>query len=292
MKKLRLGFVDTFGAVEQFFTEVLSREYDIERDDEKPEYLIFGDRNFGNKNSTQFNYSLTKCRRIFFTGENERPKHYSCHHSISFDHGEGDNYRLPLYVIYDWDNKRKKVNNSDNYARDFMDIPKKGANFCSFVVKNPGCQKRNEFFHKLSAYRKVDAGGPLFNNMGNVLAGGAIAVEAKAAFLPQYKFNMCFENSSHPGYVTEKLYEALVFQTVPIYWGSPTVALDFNPRAFISWHDYQDDDVFLEKIKEIDGDDALYSMMYLEPMFVNYDKTPVFNLDRFVHWFNKNVYRG
>jgi hypothetical protein len=288
MKKLRLGFTDTFGAIEQFFTEVLSREYDVERDDEKPEYLIFGDRNFGNRNEDP---KYENCKRIFFTGENQRADYYKCHASITFDHEEDYNYRLPLYVVYDWDNKRKKVAHSDNYARDFMDIPKK-TGFCSFVVKNGGCQKRNEFFHKLSGYQRVDAGGPLFNNIGGPIRGGAIAVEAKAAFLPKYKFNMCFENSSHPGYVTEKLYEALVFKTVPIYWGSPTVALDFNPRAYISWHDYQDDDVFLEKIKEIDQDDAMYSMMYLESMFVNYDKTPVFNMDRLLHWFNKNVWRG
>lgn len=288
MKKLRLGFTDTFGAVEQFFTEVLSREYDIERDDENPEYLIFGDANFGRKN---LDPKYDKCVRIFYTGENQLASDYTCHYSITFDHAEGTNYRLPLFVIYDWDNKRKKVNNSDNYSRDFMDITKKSG-FCSFVVKNGGCQKRNEFFHKLSKYKQVDAGGPLFNNIGGPIRGGALAVEAKAAFLPKYKFNMCFENSSYPGYATEKLYEALVFKTVPIYWGSPTIALDFNPRAFLSWHDYQDDDKFLDKIKELDQDDASYSMMYLESMFINYDKPPVFDLDRLLFWFDKNVYRG
>lgn len=290
MKKIRVGFTDTFGTVEEFFTEVLSREYGVERDDENPEYLFFGDRNFGENNKSS-KYLNDKVTRIFYTGENERPENYTCNYAITFDHKEFRNYRLPLYVIYDWDNKRKKLPNSDNYTREFMDIPKK-TGFCSFVVKNPYCERRNWFFHALSKYQRVDAGGPLFNNIGGPIEGGARAVEAKAEFLPKYRFNMCFENSSYPGYATEKIYEAFVFGTVPIYWGSPTVAMDFNPRAFLNWHHFQDDEKLLDKIKEINENEALYSMMYSEPMFSNWEKPPVFDLDRLLHWFNKNVYRG
>lgn len=285
MKKLRIGFVDTFGAIEDFFTEVLSREYEIERDDERPDYLIFGDRNFGTKNN-QPQYRRYDLRRIFFTGENERPSSYNAHYSISFDHTEGRNYRLPLYVIYDWDNKRKGVPHAETAKRDYCTPNRK---FCSFVVKNGGCDQRNNFFHKLNTYKQVDSAGPLFNNMGFVLERGARAVEAKAEFLPKYKFNMCFENSSYPGYATEKLYEALVFDTVPIYWGSPTIEVDFNPRAFLNWHDYQDDDAFLQRIIEVDSNEAEYMNMYHEHMFTEYTKTKFFDMDRFLHWWKKEV---
>lgn len=286
MKKLRLGFTDTITPFEEFFTEVLSREYDIERDDENPAYLIFGDRNFGSANQQpKYKNGVT---RIFFTGENQRPAHYDCHYSISFDHDTRDNYRLPLYVIYDWDNKRKGVVNADTASRTFF-TGNRG--FCSFVVKNGGCEHRNNFFHKLSEYKKVDAAGPLFNNVGYVLEGGERAVQAKAEFLPKYKFNLCFENSSYPGYATEKLFEALCFDTVPIYWGSPTIECDFNPRAFLNWHDYQDSDRLIEKIKEIDQDEAQYLNMYHEHMFSHFEKNKYFDMNRFLFWFGKYVYR-
>jgi hypothetical protein len=291
MKKLRLGFTDTIKPFEEFFTEVLSRQYDIERDDENPEYLIFGDRNFGT-NNMQPKYRHDKCVRIFFTGENQRPAHYDCHYSISFDHENRNNYRLPLFVIYDWDNKRKGIANSDNCDRDIMDIMGKPREFCSFVVKNGGCEMRNNFFHKLSQYKKVDSAGPLFNNVGYVLEGGDRAVQAKAEFLPKYKFNLCFENSSYPGYATEKLFEALVFKTIPIYWGSPTIEADFNPRAFLNWDDYQDSDRLIEAIKQVDQNEGDFTNMYLEPMFNWWVKPKVFDLDRLVFWFNKYVYRG
>jgi hypothetical protein len=157
-------------------------------------------------------------------------------------------------------------------------------------VKNGGCEMRNNFFHKLSQYKQVASGGPLFNNIGYILESGAVACHTKLDFLDKFKFNLCFENATHPGYCTEKLYEALIGNTVPIYWGSPTAALDFNSEAFLSWHDYQDDEKLIEKIIEIDNNEAKFRYMVSEPMLSPYNKAV--DLDRLVHWFSKNVYRG
>jgi len=292
MNKLRLGFTDTFGAIENFFTKVLSEKYEVIRDDANPDYLIFGDKNFGNNNSR---YDNKNCVKVFYTGENERPWDYKCHNSISFDHFEfeGKNYRLPLYVIYDYDNHFRDAPNTSNIDRGLIDLIGKKKEFCSFVVKNGGCQKRNDWFHKLNEYRPVASGGPLFNNIGYVLPRGEESVSAKLRFLNSYKFNLCFENSSYPGYATEKLYEALCAKTVPIYWGSPTIEVDFNTKAFLNWHDYQDDEAFFEAIKEVDESPELYEEMYMAPMFADYQKVnKFFDKDRFINWFDKNVYKG
>jgi alpha(1,3/1,4) fucosyltransferase len=291
MDLLRLGFTDTIEPFANFFMTVLSREFTVIRDDENPDYLIFGDRNFGNNN---VNYNTKNCVKIFYTGENQRPWDYQCHYAITFDHYDSVNhYRLPLYVIYDFDNKIRKVNNSEVHTRTSYGMNQEIFNsrkFCSFIVKNSNCEMRNHFFHKLSEYQQVDSAGPLFNNVGQVLEGGDRAVQSKLEFLPNYRFNLCFENASHPGYATEKLYEALVGNTVPIYWGSPTIEMDFNPKAFLSWHNYQDDDLFIEAIKAVNEDYYAYQEMYCQPMFR--DSNRFMDLDRFVRWFRKNVYRG
>lgn len=289
MKKLKIGFTDTFGSIEKFFTEVLSREFEIERDDQNPDYLIFGDRNFGNNN---INYNTKNCVKIFYTGENQRPWEYQCHYAITFDHVDNErHYRLPLYVIYDYDNHKRNVPHADNCERKREDLSQK-RDFCSFIVKNPGCEKRNHFFHKLNAYKPVAAAGPLFNNVGEVLERGENSVKSKLAYLPKFKFNLCFENASYPGYATEKLYEALTGRTVPIYWGSPTIECDFNPRAFLNWHQYQDDDMFFDAIVALDNDWEAYNEMYFEPMHWEFAKNKYYNLDRFLYWFKKNVYHG
>ena len=288
---VKLGFTDTFGAIENFFTKILSEKYQVIRDDRNPEYLIFGDKNFGNNN---INYDNQKnCIKIFYNGENERPWNYRCHYSISFDHDtfDGKNYRLPLYVIYDYDNHFRDVPNTSNINRNTTDLLA-NKTFCSFVVKNGGCQKRNDWFNKLNEYKGVASGGPLYNNIGYVLPRGEQSTSAKLKFLNSYKFNLCFENISYPGYATEKLYEALCAKTVPIYWGSPTIECDFNTKAFLNWHDYQDDDLFFEAIKEIDDNPDLYEEMYLQPMFADYQKqNKFFDKDKFLNWFDKNVYK-
>lgn len=292
MKKLlRIGFTDTFGSVENFFTNILSERFEVVRDNANPDYLIFGDRNFGNRN---IEYDAKNCIKVFYTGENARPWEYRCHYSISFDHHEADgkNYRLPLWVIYDYDNCHRNVPNASNINRSPSDLLQK-KEFCSFVVKNEGCQKRNDWFHKLNAYKPVASGGPLYNNIGYILPRGEQSVAAKLEFLNKYKFNLCFENSSYPGYATEKLYEALCAKTVPIYWGSPTIECDFNTKAFINWHDYGNDDDFFEAIKEVDETPELYEEMYLQPMFADYQRANKFmDKDRFLNWFERNVYKG
>jgi hypothetical protein len=290
---LRLGFTDTFGSVFKFFTSILSEDFEIIRDDVNPDYLIFGDRNFGNNNHI---FNDKRCIKIFYTGENERPSNYACHFSISFDHiDDNRHYRLPLYVIYDFDNQHRDVNNTKTVDRDPSDLIKKFKDkFCSFVVKNGACEKRNYFFQRLNEYKRVDSGGPLFNNIGYVLERGDGAVTAKMKFLNDYKFNLCFENSSYAGYTTEKLYEAYMFGTVPIYWGSPTIECDFNPKAFLNWHDYQDDDAFMEAIIEVDTKPELYEQMYMEPLFHSWKEpyNKYLDMNRFRTWFKKNVYMG
>lgn len=288
---LKLGFTDTFSGPVNFFTTILSERFDVVVDHDNPHYLIFGDSNFGNDN---VRFDDRACIKIFYTGENARPWDYRCHYSITFDHFEfdGRNYRLPLYVLYDYDNHFRDAPNTSNVNRQPEDLlEKKG--FCSFVVKNGGCEKRNQWFHKLNEYKPVASGGPLFNNIGYVLPRGEESVSAKTKFLNNYKFNLCFENSSYPGYATEKLYEALTTKTVPIYWGSPTIEVDFNTKAFLNWHDYGDDDAFFEAIKEIDENPDLYEEMYLQPMFADYQKVnKFFDKDRFLNWFEKTVYKG
>lgn len=289
MKKLKLGFTDTNSQIANFFSAILSNRFEVTIDNENPDYLFFGDNNFGQNN---LKYDANKVIKIFYTGENQRPWDYQCHYAISFDHIENEKmYRLPLYVIYDFDNLMKGVPSFVTYRRKEEDVEKKNG-FCSFVVRNPNCQKRNDFFHKLSQYKQVDSGGPLFNNIGYVLEYGSGAMKAKLEWLHRYKFNMCFENSTYPGYATEKLYEAYVGGTIPIYWGSPTIEVDFNPKAFLNWYDYKDDDAFIRAIIALDTNPDKYKEMYMQPLFTKPTTNRFFDLSNFENWFETNVYKG
>ncbi len=284
MKKLKLGFTDTHDHLARFFHSILATRYEIEFDNKSPDFLIFGDTNFGTDNRK---YSKKDVIKIFFTGENQRPEDYDCHYAISFDHNfESWHYRLPLFVIYMWAwNHIHKMPYPMTYILNDIDLKKKDS-FCSFVVSNPNCKLRNDFFTKLNSKKSVDSGGKLYNNIQAKLDGE----QSKIDFLSTRKFNICFESMSHPGYVTEKILSAFYAGTVPIYWGSETITSDFNPKSFINVHDFDTLDDVVEYVLKVDSDDELYNSYLKAPKFTNNLPPSYLVLDNFLNWFDAVVY--
>ncbi|WP_281650799.1 glycosyltransferase family 10 [Helicobacter bilis] len=92
------------------------------------------------------------------------------------------------------------------------------------VSNNALTDKRDMFFEALSKYKRVDSGGRWKNNIGG-------NVDDKIEWLKSYKFNLCFENSSYPGYLTEKLFDAFLAGCVPIYWGDTSLKIHKNTCA-------------------------------------------------------------
>lgn len=250
--KIKLKFVDFYSGFDKLnneFIEVLKERFDVVQCDD-PDYIIYS--GFG------YEHLHYDCIRIFFTGECQTPDFNECDYAIGFDRLQfGDRYaRIPLYNILHYKpefkrlSNRKAITNEDIANRDF----------CSFVVSNCFAQdNRAVFFDKLSAYKQVASGGRYRNNIGG-------AVRDKKDFLRHYKFNIAFENCSHDGYATEKIMEAFAAGVVPIYYGDPRIAEDFNPKAFVNAHDYPSFDEVIERVKEIDSDDELYLQMLNEPI--------------------------
>jgi len=213
----------------------LKEDYEIEISN-SPDYLFFSV--FGNNH---LNY---KCKKIQYVGENIPP--YNCDYSFSFEPTEGNNYRLPHYLLYEgyYDLVNKKIDKSLANRK-----------FCNFVVSNGGCDKRNNFFNKLSKYKKVDSGGRHMNNLGYL-------IDDKRKFQSEYKFSIAFENNAyrpeHIGYTTEKILEPMVVNSMPIYWGNPKIDLEFNTKSFVNYYDFKNEDDMIEYIIELDKNDNLY----------------------------------
>ena len=187
------------------------------------------------------------CIKIVKTSENIVPDFNSFDYAIGFDFlSFGDRYlRVPCYAF-----------NNANMGLYSRRQPDDGAllnrGFCSFVVSNPvGDPIRERFFRRLSEYKKVDSGGRWMNNVGG-------PVNDKIAFLRAHKFNIAFENSSSPGYTTEKLVEALAADTVPVYYGDPFVTADFRGECMVRLESEDDIERAVEEIVRLDNDDAAY----------------------------------
>jgi hypothetical protein len=270
MEKIKIKFADFWGGFnynpnlsnvgDNVFYDMLSERFEVEISD-TPDILIYSV--FGNTNQ-----NIKYCKRVFYTGENIRPNFNNCDYAISFDYiDDPRNHRLPLSGITLYENNIKK---HFPKSKSPSIIKSEKNKFCNFVFSNQNANHRNQLFSKLNSYKMIDAGGRVFNNLG-------FLVSNKIEFLKSYKFTICFENSEYPGYTTEKLIHPKLVDSIPIYWGNPDVAKDFNTKAFINAYDLKDLDELVSFIIEVDKNDNLYFDMLNETHFKD-DKIP-FDLD-------------
>ena len=197
--------------------------------------------------------------RIFMTGEDVRPDFNICDYAFGYDRLTfGDRYcRLPLFRLY------KPVYERMRQPRPPVEqVLRRKTGFCAFVVSSSGAPARQRIVELLNAYKRVDMGGRLGNNVGGPVAN-------KYEFQSHYKFVVAFENASTPGYASEKIADAFISNAIPIYWGDPEISKDFNPDAFVDCHAYGSLEAAVERVKQIDADDALYRRMLAAPCFRN-----------------------
>jgi hypothetical protein len=65
-------------------------------------------------------------------------------------------------------------------------------------------------------------------------------VPSKHAVMQQYQFAICYENAIFPGYVTEKIFDALFAGCVPIYLGAPDITAQLPAEIFIDKRHFKD----------------------------------------------------
>ncbi len=240
-----------FNIHDNYFTSNLSSRFELEI---TPNADILIHSVYG------LNYLAFNKLRICFTGENKRPDYSKSDFHIGFDHSDDPRYfRWPVFLLYGSPGRLIKNTNPEEIIRE-----KK--HFCNMIVSNPKEKRRIEFFHQLSRYKPVDSGGKLLNNIGGPVLN-------KLDFVKNYKFSIAFENNSYPGYTTEKIYESMSQNSIPIYWGNPEIHRDFNTKSFINLNDFNSFDEAIGQIKEIDQNENLYRKILDEPYW-NDNKVP------------------
>lgn len=251
---------------------ILSKYYDIVETD-APDFAFFSGEDY----QDCYKYD---CVRILEMGENLRPDFNLFDYAYGFDNIIfGDRYLYyPLYANMEYRKDMEKALQKHNKPEKFYKDKKK---FCAMVVSNGGsaASKRTEFFQKLCNYKMVDSAGGYLNNMPDKKR-----VEDKITFLEDYRFSMAFENSSYPGYATEKIVQAWAGGTIPIYWGDPTIAEQFNEKAFINCHNFDNTEAVIEEIKQINEDERRYLQMQKEPIYKDGKLGKLLEEDYYTNW--------
>ena len=186
--------------------------------------------------------SSHECIRLHITMENERPQYDKYEYFIGFDLGiTNPNYlRFPYWMfVLDWP-QLKAVGETYSRFGHLLSIDrlleplgsgflerKRRAAFLTTHLREP----RKSIFDLISETIPVDGFGRAFDSSVHHHKGSNLP---KSEILASYAFNLCPENSMHPGYYTEKIPESFSSGCLPLAWSDPLVAHDFNPDAVIN----------------------------------------------------------
>lgn len=192
-----------------------------------------------------------KVRRIFFSGE-ALPLPIGAHHGvISHEPWLGElTYRLPLWVLY------CSLFGETAFAGDpdecgftldqLTSVPPNGVSrkFACAIFGNQQ-HYRYDGIAKLKRFGPVDLFGRAAHR----------PIPNKLEILRGYRFNLCFENTIAPGYITEKALHAKMAGCIPLWWGDPSYRLDFNEKALVNVYEYGAD--FERIMDDVDFEEVL-----------------------------------
>lgn len=206
---------------------LVTEEFDFVKS-ESPDFIVFGP--YGNHIPPKGDYV-----RIGYFCENITPDFNSC--EWAFGIPSENKICRSNYKRIQW-HGINPIELIKNPERNLDEIIGSKNRFCNFIYSTP-ITYREEFFRQLSKYKKIDAPGKSMHNMAwpnnnNTTYKWAV----KRQFLSQYKFTISFENYVYPGYQTEKLYDPMLADSVPIYCGDPLVNNIFNTDSFLNASSY------------------------------------------------------
>ena len=132
-------------------------------------------------------------------------------------------------------------------------------------ISNCNAPERQALFRALMKHTKVFSYGSCLHNVDAPVSRHQNNWEdMKRIALQGHRAILAWENVKQPEYITEKIYDALSAQVVPIYWGSNTIKQILPEGSYIDASPYTEKTVheLAAKLKRIDSDDAYYRSFF------------------------------
>ncbi len=127
----------------------------------------------------------------------------------------------------------------ENWSFDRSSLREKDR-FCLFLY-SARVPHREAFFKQLCRRKYVHAPGKSMHNIDEpelAARGDGDWHASKLKYMQRYRFTLAFENSIADGYFTEKLTDAFLSHTIPVYFGDPSISRVYNKHAFIDASEY------------------------------------------------------
>ncbi len=115
------------------------------------------------------------------------------------------------------------------------------------------------------------------------------SVERKRPVLEKYQFSICFENRyGDYGYITEKIFDAMLSGSIPIYLGAVDISEHIPKECFIDMRQFDsilDLDQYLFSL----GDESILEYQRSISSFLNSKQSKAFSIDVFVQTLLENI---
>lgn len=237
-------------------------------------YLVSDEINLNNKNIN-----------ICINGENTKSNEFT-----DIDIVTCKNFSSPFNIYFPqlfsslWERRSnyKKIMFDQKTQSQDQDQNENEKKFCTYTSKKKFCAYmysydvpyRVELFHTITKYKKVDSLGKSCNDDSKKYDRETYNSDetyndiAVNKYL-EYKFVLALENSIKNGYVTEKLINPILANSIPIYAGPKDIFEFINKKRVIYTHDFPNYEELLKYIEIVDNDDYLYNQIINEPIFIN-----------------------
>jgi hypothetical protein len=124
----------------------------------------------------------------------------------------------------------------------------------------------------------------IHNNYNNIINcfGGSVGsdLSLKKEGLINYKFSICIENTHEKNYISEKFYDSILTDTIPIYYGCKNIKNIWPHNGYILLESIDNEQYILDTLSYIiNNADSIYDNLIIECQKIKYE---------FLH--NKNLY--
>lgn len=256
-------------------------------------FSVYGDRKL---------MKFIKGKKVFYSGEylqettiNNQWKAFADHCvnevdlALGYDYIDHPNYlRFPIWILFfihpeaSFEDIKQKIEliNNPTYR---LNVKKTA--FTCLVSRHDTNGIRKKIVDAFNEVDTVICAGKFMNNTNELVnlekqlskkyKQGEFSFDVfytlKKDFLKKFKFNICAENASGRGYISEKLFDAIESACIPIYWGGGDkkefVEPDIiNPDAFLYYEERKKEEL-IEKVKVLNSDKKEYESFMRVPPF-------------------------
>jgi hypothetical protein len=255
---------------------------------------------------------LCNATKIFYNGESKiRYAYYANPQRIlkDFDYFIGFDvpvntrmFRLPYWMtMFDFYNDKNSQDLNVIRCNNFSLKNSKAFKDCVMIATTDFNMLRTSFVSKcFQSNIHVDCPSIICKNMQSMDVGREGKnkqhfFQGKLNYLKDYKIEICFENTNEFGYVTEKIFGALMSGCIPIYWGSTFEGLIEDKiinsnRVIRLLDDLSNFDECISKISKLINDPKYYDEFASQPVFRENAHNIISDyLSQFDEWLSKSV---